>query len=66
MSERYLKRRVKVRKAPARSLLCDHCSEQRRCLRQAEFAKELFLSGLEAECIDYEPQWYKGIEGCFA
>lgn len=67
MSERYLKRRVNtVRKAPSRSLLCDHCADRQRCLRKAEFAREQFFSGQKLGCSEYEPEWYRGIEGCLA
>ena len=50
------------------TLQCDSCRTARTCGDQAELQRRLFFAfqypgAPRLECPDYEPRWYRGIEG---
>lgn len=48
---------------------CESCSCSRYCPKRAEYSRLAFFSfakGERLECKDYEPRWFRGIEGVAA
>jgi len=48
-------------------LPCDNCRERKTCDMYAEFAPRFVFSLFEESrpyCQGYDPEWFRGIEGC--
>lgn len=45
---------------------CETCQKNKKCDLRADFMPKYFLSLLTGppSCQEYEPAWYRGIEGC--